>query len=70
MYRACLLCFSGTYGDLLSYIMFAVISFLHPNDLGNIRTKKKETNMERPYKAFGYPVYTGNYILYWLRSLQ
>jgi APA family basic amino acid/polyamine antiporter len=60
---ACLLCFSGTYGDLLNYIMFAVMIFyiLTISGLFVLRIKKPE--MDRPYKAFGYPVIPAIYIL-------
>ena len=60
---ACLLCFSGTYGDLLNYIMFAVLLFyiLTISGLFVLRIKKPE--MERPYKAFGYPVVPAIYII-------
>ena len=60
---ACLLCFTGTYGDLLNYIMFAVMLFyiLTISGLFVLRVKKPE--MERPYKAFGYPIIPAVYIL-------
>ncbi len=60
---SCLLCFTGTYGDLLNYIMFAVMLFyiLTISGLFVLRVKKPE--MERPYKAFGYPVIPAIYIL-------
>lgn len=58
-----LLCFSGTYGDLLNYIMFAVMIFyvLTISGLFVLRIRKPE--MERPYKAFGYPIIPGLYVL-------
>ena len=60
---ACLLCFSGTYGDLLNYIMFAVLIFyiLTISGLFVLRIKKPE--MERPYRAFGYPLIPAVYII-------
>lgn len=60
---SCLLCFSGTYGDLLAYIMFAVMIFyiLTISGLFVLRIKKPE--MHRPYKALGYPVIPALYIL-------
>ncbi len=59
---SCLLCFSGTYNELLEYIMFAVMLFyiLTISGLFVLRVKKPE--MERPYKAFGYPIIPGLYI--------
>ena len=60
---SCLLCFTGTYGDLLNYIMFAVMIFyiLTISGLFVLRVKKPE--MERPYKAFGYPIIPAIYII-------
>lgn len=60
---ACLLCFSGTYNDLLNYIMFAVMIFYVLTISGLFVLRKKRPDMERPYKAFGYPVLPAIYIL-------
>jgi APA family basic amino acid/polyamine antiporter len=60
---ACLLCFSGTYGDLLNYIMFAVMLFYILTISGLFVLRKKRPDMERPYKAFGYPLIPAIYIL-------
>ncbi|HRH66018.1 MAG TPA: amino acid permease [Bacteroidia bacterium] len=60
---SCLLCFSGTYGDLLNYIMFAVMLFYVLTISGLFILRKKKPDLERPYKAFGYPVIPALYIL-------
>jgi len=60
---SCLLCFSGTYGDLLNYIMFAVMIFYILTISGVFVLRKKRPDMERPYKAFGYPVIPAIYII-------
>jgi APA family basic amino acid/polyamine antiporter len=60
---ACLLCFSGTYGSLLDYIMFVVMIFYALTIIGLFVLRKKRPEMERPYKAFGYPVLPAIYIL-------
>ncbi len=60
---ACLLCFSGTYNDLLNYIMFAVMIFYVLTISGLFVLRVKRPDMERPYKAFGYPVLPAIYIL-------
>lgn len=60
---ACLLCFSGTYGDLLNYIMFAVMIFYVMTIAGLFVLRKKRPDMDRPYKAFGYPLLPALYIL-------
>lgn len=60
---ACLLCFSGTYNDLLQYIMFAVMLFYILTISGLFVLRVKKPDMERPYKAFGYPYIPGIYII-------
>lgn len=53
---ACLLCFSGTYGDLLNYIMFAVMIFYALTISGLFILRRKKPDMPRPYKVIGYPI--------------
>jgi len=60
---ACLLCLSGTYGQLLDYVVFAVLIFYVLTIAGIFILRKKEPEFERPYKAFGYPVIPAIYIL-------
>lgn len=60
---ACLLCFSGTYGELLNYIMFVVMLFYILTISGLFVLRVKRPDMERPYKAFGYPILPALYIL-------
>jgi len=59
----CLLCLSGTYGDLLDYVVFAVLLFYILTVIGIFILRKKQPNAERPYKAFGYPLIPAVYIL-------
>ena len=59
----CLLCLSGTYSDLLDYVVFAVLLFYILTVIGIFILRKKQPNAERPYKAFGYPVIPALYIL-------
>jgi len=49
------LCLSGKYGDLLDYVMFAVMLFYILTVVGIFILRKKRPELERPYKAFGYP---------------
>lgn len=49
------LCLSGKYGDLLDYVMFAVMLFYILTVAGIFILRKKRPEIERPYKAFGYP---------------
>ena len=60
---AALLCFSGTYSQLLDYVVFAILIFyvLTIGAIFILRIKKPEA--ERSYKAFGYPVLPAIYLL-------
>ena len=60
---ASLLCLSGTYNDLLDYVIFAVLIFFILTIAGIFVLRKKRPDADRPYKAFGYPVLPGLYIL-------
>jgi APA family basic amino acid/polyamine antiporter len=57
------LCLSGTYGNLLDYVIFAVLLFFTLTILAIFILRKKRPDIERPYKAFGYPVIPAIYIL-------
>jgi APA family basic amino acid/polyamine antiporter len=59
----CLLCISGTYSDLLDYVVFAVLFFYILTVIGIFILRKKQPEAKRPYKAFGYPVIPAIYIL-------
>ncbi len=61
---ASVLCFSGTYSNLLNYVMFAVIVFYILTIAGLFILRKKEPDAERPYKAPGYPVIPALYIVF------
>jgi APA family basic amino acid/polyamine antiporter len=58
-----LLCLSGTYGDLLDYVIFAVLIFFTLTILAIFILRVKRPDIPRPYKAFGYPVIPALYIL-------
>jgi len=60
---ASLLCLSGTYGDLLDYVVFAVLLFYILTIAGIFRLRKTRPDAERPYRAFGYPVLPALYII-------
>lgn len=59
---ACLLCFSGTYGQLLTYATFASLLFYIITIAGIFILRKKEPDTPRPYKALGYPFIPALYI--------
>jgi APA family basic amino acid/polyamine antiporter len=53
---ASLLCLSGTYSNLLDYVVFAVLIFYVLTIAGIFALRRKQPDVERPYKTFGYPV--------------
>ncbi|GAC1587317.1 MAG: amino acid permease [Ginsengibacter sp.] len=58
-----ILCLSGKYGDLLDMVSFVVVIFYVLTIAGIFILRKKRPDIERPYKAFGYPVLPAIYIL-------
>jgi APA family basic amino acid/polyamine antiporter len=60
---ASLLCLSGTYNQLLDYVVFAVLIFYVLTIYGIFLLRRRHPEYERPYKAFGYPVIPVIYIL-------
>ncbi len=60
---AILLCLSGTYSNLLDYVIFAVLLFFSLTIFAIFILRAKRPDIQRPYKAFGYPVIPGFYIL-------
>ena len=58
-----LLCLSGTYGNLLDYVIFAVLIFFTLTIIAIFILRVKRPDIPRPYKAFGYPVIPAIYIL-------
>jgi APA family basic amino acid/polyamine antiporter len=63
MVWACLLCVSGSYGQLLDYIIFAVLVFYVLTIVGLFVLRRTRPNAERPYRAVGYPVLPIIYIV-------
>jgi APA family basic amino acid/polyamine antiporter len=60
---ATLLCVSGSYSQLLDYIIFAVLVFYILTILGLFVLRFKRPDAPRPYKALGYPFLPGLYIV-------
>jgi basic amino acid/polyamine antiporter, APA family len=57
------LCLSGKYNDLLDYVIFVVIIFYTLTIIGLIVLRIKQPHIERPIRAFGYPVLPIIYIV-------
>ncbi len=60
---ASLLCLSGSYSQLLDYVVFAVLIFYVLTIVGIFILRKRRPAEEREFKAFGYPVIQVIYIL-------
>jgi len=58
-----ILCLSGTYGQLLDYVIFSVLIFYILTIFAVIILRKKKPNADRLYKAFGYPYMQILYII-------
>lgn len=63
MVWASLLALSGTYGNLLDYVVFAALLFYVLTVVGLFILRRTRPDAERPYRAFGYPWLPGLYVL-------
>jgi APA family basic amino acid/polyamine antiporter len=54
---------TGSYSELLDYVIFAVLLFYILTIVGIFVLRRTRPEMERPYRAFGYPVLPAAYIL-------
>jgi APA family basic amino acid/polyamine antiporter len=60
---AVLLTLSGSYSDLLDYVIFAVLLFYILTIAGLFVLRRTRPDLDRPYKALGYPVLPGAYMV-------
>ncbi len=58
-----LLCLTGTYGQLLDYVIFAALIFYVLTTVGLFVLRRTRPDIERPYRAIGYPVLPALYII-------
>jgi len=58
-----ILCVSGSYNDLLNYVIFAVLVFYVLTIFGLFVLRRTHPEAERPYKAIGYPILPAIYIV-------
>ena len=63
MIWTCVLCISGSYGQLLDYIIFAVLVFYILTIVGLFVLRRTRPEAVRPYKAVGYPILPAIYIV-------
>ncbi len=60
---AAMLTLSGTYSDLLDYVIFAQLLFYVLTVSSLFVLRRTQPDLERPYRTFGYPVLPALYIL-------
>ncbi len=60
---ASVLCLSGSYGQLLDYLIFTALLFYILTIAGLFKLRRTQPDLPRPYKAFGYPFIPGLYIV-------
>jgi APA family basic amino acid/polyamine antiporter len=60
---ASVLCLSGKYNELLDYVIFVVLIFYILTIAGIFRLRKTKPELDRPYKAIGYPILPFIYIV-------
>ena len=58
----CVLCLSGTYGQLLNFVIFAAVAFYAVTAVGLFLLRRKRPDLQRPVKAPGYPWLPALYI--------
>jgi len=58
------LCFSGSYGVLIKFATFGSMVFYIVTILGLFKLRRTMPDVDRPYKAFGYPVVPFFYLVF------
>jgi APA family basic amino acid/polyamine antiporter len=58
-----ILTLSGSYGNLLDYVVIAVLIFYILTVVGVFILRKKLSNLERTYKVWGYPIVPALYVV-------
>jgi APA family basic amino acid/polyamine antiporter len=60
---ASVLCLSGTYNQLLDYVIFASVLFYSLTTVALFMLRRRQPDLPRPVKAFGYPVVPALYVV-------
>jgi basic amino acid/polyamine antiporter, APA family len=63
MVWTCILCISGSYGQLLDYIVFAALVFYILTIAAVFILRRTHPDADRPYRAVGYPILPAIYIV-------
>ena len=66
---SCVLVFSGTFGQLLTYTVVAMLTFSIMTGLANFILRKSKPDLSRPYKTHGYPWIPATFVLSYLLIL-
>ena len=56
------LCLSGTYTQLIQFVIFAALLFYVATTVGLFTLRRRQPDTPRPYRAWGYPVLPALYI--------
>jgi len=59
----CVLCLSGTYGQLLNFVIFAAVVFYAVTAIGLFRLRQQRPDIPRPVRAPGYPLLPALYVV-------
>ncbi len=59
-----ILVFSGTFDQLITYVVFAAWIFYAMSCAGVIVLRRKQPDLERPYRTWGYPVVPVTFVLF------
>jgi APA family basic amino acid/polyamine antiporter len=59
----CVLCLSGTYSQLLNFVIFAAVAFYMVTAVGLFLLRKKQPSLPRPVRAPGYPWLPAIYVV-------
>ncbi|PYV44483.1 MAG: amino acid permease [Acidobacteria bacterium] len=66
---SCLLIFSGTFGQLLTYTVVAMLTFSIMTGTANLILRKSKPYLSRPYKTHGYPFIPAAFVASYLLIL-
>jgi len=64
MIWASLLCLSGTYEELIEFVMFAAVLFYAATAAAVVVLRKKDPEASRPYRVWGYPILPAAYVIF------
>jgi APA family basic amino acid/polyamine antiporter len=59
----CVLCLSGTYSQLLNFVIFAAVVFYMLTAIGLVALRRKQPGIPRPVRAPGYPWLAALYVV-------